>query len=167
MLKKSAPIGMITVILLVALALMGVAYGAWTDRLNIGGTVNTGKLSVSFDNSENGVLYASGTSTCDQEFSADGKSVTLTLTNGFPGFDCPLPLDIVNNGSINVKLSQPTLLWGDSNWVSMAPLSGSDLSPYNYIMPGQHAYTSLDVVVPDNAAQNATGTFSFKIDASQ
>jgi hypothetical protein len=153
----------IAFVLLIGLAAMGIAYGAWTDRLTIGGTVHTGTLSVRFDNYENGELYTN----CFYNFAEDGKSVSVTYNNAAPGDECPLPLDIVNDGSINVKLSEPVQTSGPTGWVTMKELSGADLSPYNYLMPGQHAYTSLSILVPDNAGQDGSVSFSFKIDASQ
>jgi hypothetical protein len=57
--KKSLVIGLV---LVVALATVGIAYAAWTSTLNVNGTVNTGTMNAIWDdcftNDDNGVAHA-------------------------------------------------------------------------------------------------------------
>ena len=48
--KKSLPVGTLFIILVIALALMGVGYALWSETLTISGTVNTGEVDVEFLN---------------------------------------------------------------------------------------------------------------------
>ena len=80
--KKSLPIS-IALILLIALSTLGLAYGAWTDQLNINGTASTGTFDVKMDL----LWYAAEVPGCTAAISADGKTLTVTIANAYPGYD--------------------------------------------------------------------------------
>ena len=49
--KKALPIGTIFMILVIALAFLGVGYALWSETLTISGTVSTGEVDVEFSHS--------------------------------------------------------------------------------------------------------------------
>ena len=98
--KKSLPIS-IALILLIALATLGLAYGSWTDQLNINGTVGTGTFDVRMDS-----LYMDFAAPgCDAAISADGKTLTVTIANAYPGYSCAGGVSIKNVGTVPAKIN--------------------------------------------------------------
>jgi hypothetical protein len=97
--KKSR---LIALTLVVALMLMGTAYAAWTQTINVNSTVSTGELEVSIMDVEGVVAYWGG----DAAYSMDeigtsytgtieGDTITFEGTNFFPG--------MINRGITTVK----------------------------------------------------------------
>ncbi|MFQ5931944.1 MAG: hypothetical protein ACE5MM_06025, partial [Nitrospiraceae bacterium] len=89
--RRSLPIGTLFVVLVVALAAIGVGYGLWSQSLFIRGTVQTGNVSAEFrgafsdddgqvddasldagDTGDCPISSASGPSSCDPAASEDG-----------------------------------------------------------------------------------------------
>jgi len=88
-------------ILLVALASLGLAYGAWADTLNINGTVTTATFDVSMDY----MYYDFDAEGCSAVVSEDGKTLTVTIANAYPGYHCGGGVQIRNLGSIPAKIN--------------------------------------------------------------
>jgi hypothetical protein len=107
MMKKSASLGMITVVLLVSLALMGVAYGAWSSPLYINGTVNTASFNVHFSSAS---MTACGpTATClGGVKSGDNKTVEYSVIKAYPDLSSTVSFTIQNDSNIPVKVSVST-----------------------------------------------------------
>jgi hypothetical protein len=98
--KKSLPIS-IALILLIALSTLGLAYGAWSDQLNINGTVTTGTFNVSMDY----IYYDYDVAGCTAALSADGKTLTVTVANAYPGYHCGGGVSIRNLGTVPAKIN--------------------------------------------------------------
>lgn len=111
----------IALALVVAIALMGAGYAAWTDKLYVENTVNTGRLDVDFTKVEK-----IGTDPCwvtvtskivpdgDPETCGDkntGNPVTnndklqLTVENAWPGAVVQRRITVTNLGTIPVKIN--------------------------------------------------------------
>lgn len=99
--KKSLPIS-IALILLIALSTLGLAYGAWSDTLHINGTASTGTFNVIMIAPGYVDYYQPG---CDSNVSADGKTLTVTVTNAYPGFHCAGGVVIKNLSSVAAKIN--------------------------------------------------------------
>ena len=106
--KKTLPFGMIVVILLIAMATMGVAYGYWTDFVKINGSVTNGTMNVEW------FFYGNSDTNCTYSMDASNHTLTITGTNAVPssnsqasGFWCETYLGVKNTGTIPVKLSNP------------------------------------------------------------
>ena len=52
MFKKSLPIGTMFMILVIALALLGVGYSLWSETLTIEGNVQTGEVDVALSDAD-------------------------------------------------------------------------------------------------------------------
>jgi predicted ribosomally synthesized peptide with SipW-like signal peptide len=91
----------LTILMVVALATIGVAYGAWTDQLNINGNVTTGTFDVRMD-----YLYVdAAVAGCNAAISADGKTLTVTIANAYPGYACGGGVSIRNLGTVAAKIN--------------------------------------------------------------
>jgi len=127
-------IGLLSLALVLALGTLGVGYAMWSDTLQIEGDVNTGELSVKFasqydndvndnDPTEAGSWNVSGTkpvwtgqrhdkdvasttSTFNQE---EGKSARIIVATGYPCYWGSVIWDVLNDGTIPVKLHSITL----------------------------------------------------------
>ena len=145
--RKAIPVGTLFMILILALAALGVGYGLWSKLLLINGTINTGVVDAIFyeaftddDNVENNelkddgddVVCPVGGGSCDPkafgpnpdrydkdvgecfaivDLQADPTKETLKVTveNGYPSYHCTVWFDILNNGSIPLKIQSLTL----------------------------------------------------------
>jgi hypothetical protein len=90
-------------VLLIALASLGLAYGAWQETLTINGTVSTGNFDVIIEGAyadDYGAPYAD----CNLQVVNDNQ-VTLTITNGYPGYLCEGGAIIRNKSSVPVKIN--------------------------------------------------------------
>lgn len=101
---KTAKLGAIFLISIMALAGVGASYAMWNDTLIMDVTVSTGTVSVewSIDNVHD-------TEPLDKDVSSieaviDGKEMTVTITNAYPCITYHLFFDIHCTGSIPVHL---------------------------------------------------------------
>jgi hypothetical protein len=104
-------------VLVLAIASLGLAYGAWSQTLTINGTANTGTLEAHF---ETLVVPTDWYAKFDgSTISADGKTLTLNVTNVYPGFSQAFTFDVENGGSIPVVV--PAIeLQGKPAWLNVA-----------------------------------------------
>jgi len=94
--------GAIPILLIFALTITGFAYAHWAKTLFIGGTVETGTLECKFvpplvmdDNEiDKNVGGHSG------YISDDGKSIIITITNAYPGYEVYTVFKVKNTGSV-------------------------------------------------------------------
>lgn len=105
----------ITLILVLALGLLGGAYAAWHDVLQAKGTVATGNIDVVFTKAESndpGESLDPSSPEGDKKhvgstevaISEDGKKLIVTIENGYPGYESEICYCVVNNGTVPVKL---------------------------------------------------------------
>ncbi len=95
--KRVAPLGLLSIALLLALCLTGVGYAAWTDEISIDGTAETGYLEVGLSP---GACSAPGIITCSV---TDPHTLVVTLTNPGAGtYTCGFIIE--NTGTIPVKI---------------------------------------------------------------
>jgi hypothetical protein len=129
-------IGILSLVLIVVLASIGIGYAMWSDKVTISGDVNTGILTVKiasqYDNDASnqndpkvagswdfsgatpvwtGDRYtknvASATSTYDTK---DGRWAAIHITNGYPCYWGSSAWDVHNIGTIPVKLFKQQLV---------------------------------------------------------
>ncbi|XMB85532.1 hypothetical protein RJG79_08895 [Mycoplasmatota bacterium WC44] len=96
--------------LVLTLMLSAFSYAYWTDTLTVTGTAETGELSVIFccdavDPDDNS-MYINTTSSV----SVDGKYLTVTFDNLYPGARGKVVACIQNNGDIPAKLTNMKLV---------------------------------------------------------
>lgn len=108
--------------LVVAIALAGAGYAAWTDTLQINTTVKTGRLDVYFDNSVNGINSMSEHVEGKVTYQRDGSDnndrdiANITLSNLYPGATADFTLKILNNSTIPVIMNPITYETSFGQW---------------------------------------------------
>ncbi|WP_027717940.1 hypothetical protein [Desulfovirgula thermocuniculi] len=156
-------------LLVLAFALMGAAFAAWTETLNINGSVATGNLDVAFSSATSN--DPQGTNDPDQNYdvgvttatiSDDQNTLTITAANTYPGYTATVTYKVKNTGSIPVKLTGVTV----NN--SHSQITVSATQPNNAIIPvGGEWEGTITHTVNDNAAENATYTYTATVNAVQ
>jgi hypothetical protein len=130
--KKSLPMTAIVVILILALASLGVSYGLWSDTLEINGVVHTGYVDahMTLGEVDQGEYVPNGTNDdlevelkdvaeCTAElkpgplgdapdYDTPPDKVDISITNGYPSFHCYVEIDVANAGTIPIKVKPPS-----------------------------------------------------------
>lgn len=102
----------LALILILALAGMGVAYGLWYEDLYIFGTVSTGVLDVELIAGEEFDVEEKDFGTCVADV-VDGV-LTIDVDNAYPSYECWVPFEVWNTGTIPVHLT-PLEWWDGAN----------------------------------------------------
>jgi len=156
--KKSLPMTAVVVILLVALATMGVAYGLWAKTLYINGTVNTGNVDAEFSGPVFWDEEAKDVGTCEAWLSATNQAndtLNILITNGYPSYWCFVAFDVHNTGSIPIHVHQPELAAPPEVTVLVDGCYAQD-TQLHY---SEQAWCQLKIHVEQGAAQGASYTF--------
>jgi hypothetical protein len=129
--KKALPVGTMFLILVIALAAVGVGYAFWSETLTIQGTVQTGEVDVEFStylpvecvDTQTGLCeeepaLKDGAANCTVEWGKnntdegdDGSDLlTVTVTGMYPSYHCKVSFDVTSTGNVpvHVKWPEPT-----------------------------------------------------------
>jgi predicted ribosomally synthesized peptide with SipW-like signal peptide len=129
-------IGLIALIVVLSLGIIGVGYAAWTQTLNVSGTVTAATFGVKFENAASNDAGTavdpsnagswtfsgtgippytwSGTNLTQNVASTTGvittvtktnDTLTITLTNAYPGYFGSVAADVLNTGTVPVKMT--------------------------------------------------------------
>jgi len=171
MFKKGLPIGTIVVILVIALAAIGVGYGLWSKVLFIGGTVNTGNVNADFDaanTTDPGTTIDPGSDKNVGSCEVTGAltdELTVTIVNGYPGYSCDVYFYVTNTGSIPVKVQAYNLTGVPAELVVTTtglPI-GTQIEPATQIEGSGEALGDLHIRVLQEAEELASYSFSAAI----
>jgi len=159
-------------VLVLAFALIGGAYAAWTDTLYINATVGTGYLDTYFSSAAsndpgstadpgqpNSLNVGKTEAAVD---SADNQKIDVTLTNVYPGYQSAVTFVITNDGTIPVKVSLNI-----ANTNPEVDVSISGITAGQVINPGATATGVLNNVIADSAEMNSNYSYSVTITAAQ
>jgi hypothetical protein len=126
-------------VLILALATIGVGYGLWAKTLVIEGKVRTGELNAiysiervaeswDFNNPIGEEWEGKDVALCEAVLDASGlkpdlpntgpQAIKVTITNSYPSFNCFVLYDITNTGSIPIKVHLPEYSKDGITWVS-------------------------------------------------
>ncbi|MEJ2353039.1 MAG: hypothetical protein P8Y03_24895 [Anaerolineales bacterium] len=169
--RKPVPVLFMSLMLVFVLASTGVAYGLWTQTLQILGAVTTDKLNVQWE------IEPGSDAACTIPNPQDLTVVDVTLDDAVPGDEIHCYLKLVNNGNIPVEIiSDEVIPISPLGW---EPAEGSDYCAppnanqgpiyINYVngvgmtlAPGGETSTSLEICVEDYAVQNTP--YEFKVE---
>ncbi|HZD57390.1 MAG TPA: hypothetical protein VE136_11735 [Anaerolineales bacterium] len=174
--RKPVPVLFMSVMLVFVLASAGVAYGLWTQTLQILGAVTTDGLNVEW-------VITSGEPICSLD-PTDPTTVHVTIEDAVPGTVQTCNFRIVNSGNIPVTITSETvsedppgswLLADGSAYIPTAPPNTNGGPIYvsyvnnqgSVLNPGDQVATSLDIAVEDTAQQNTTYNFKVEVVVSQ
>jgi hypothetical protein len=176
--KKSLPFG-IALVLLIALASLGLAYGAWTETLTINGNVTTGTFDPQFYGM--GVFYEedpADAATCT--ITNTPLEVTISIQNAYPGFHCEGGGTIQNYGSVPVTIhdwpeapSTPFLtVYLHNTSMAVVPDGGSFVIPVDDpLINGYTVYggISFDFTMPasETGSEGLDYDFTYTLQATQ
>lgn len=135
--KRMFSINTIAMLLILALATVGVGYGLWSQVLVIEGTVNTGEMDAGLSIKEIDELYDfnarcpdGGEYSIGQDCDDDGSlnddwewenkdvaecsaqlidpyTMEVTLRNAYPSYNCFIKWDVHNSGTIPIHIYRP------------------------------------------------------------
>jgi hypothetical protein len=137
-------LGLLVLVLVLAVASLGVGYAFWTENLFINATVASGDLDVVFDGSAS-IVDADGVALGTITPALDGKTATLSITNAYPGAVITVPVTFKNEGSI------PAIV-GEDYWMDPA---GND----EYFVLADATLPTAAIAVGDTAS----GTFTLTV----
>lgn len=180
--RKSLPVLVLSLGVILALAFAGVAYGLWAEELTLEGTVETGEVDVglSLDGiSElvwvNGYLQdepaeKAPAANCSADLSdsdpgSDGmETLTVTVEGAYPGWRCEVDFNVENLGTVPVLVHQPEQISGP-DWVTFMDCYDNDTQ----LESGYAAWCTLVIEFfnEDGVEENSTYTFEFSILAHQ
>jgi hypothetical protein len=166
MFKKTLPAGVIFILLLAALVTMGIAYGAWTQQLNINGTANTGTFDVVFYYPFFDEVDPAGVGDCQMARLDDGHTIQVTITNGYPGYLCEGGATYQNLGTVPAEIVSVQQITNNVPWTgvfSTTPPTDGVINPAEIDSGGFW----VNFQVPEDAQEGQTYTFSYRIVAEQ
>ncbi len=170
---------MISLVLVLALAVAGFSFAAWTEAININGTVNTGDIDPIFTaafTNDDGVVNDEQLDPGDDgtdpgqdknvasktaAISGDQKTVTCTINNGYPGYHADTFVTIKNDGSVPVTITGAVVDAPAEVTVTTDGIEGQTLDAGASITGVVHQ------TVNDNAAETDTYNYTVTITAAQ
>jgi hypothetical protein len=198
--RKVVSFSVMMLLILLALASLGVGYGLWSQTLFINGTVHTGEMDANLslkevDQTEDyndacpGGGYTIGKD-CDgdgqlnDDMEAEGKDVAectaafrdpytleVTISNGYPSFNCFVLYDVHNTGTIPIHVYRPDYFYAGEYMggaINTAELHVNGWPPICYddgvqLHPGEEVVCALHIHVNQPAEELSTYTFQVKV----
>lgn len=162
--------------LMIALAMTGVAFAHWSETLYISGTVSTGEVDADFDSASSndppGTVdpgYDKNVG-CTEVTGIGTKTLTVTVTNGYPCYSSRIDYAITNTGTIPVKIQSIEI---EPTNFTLASASGSNdgevyvevtgIAVGDQIDPSQEKNGDLEIHIEQCAEEKATYTFTVTI----
>jgi hypothetical protein len=164
---KFLPVGILFMVLVMALAALGVGYGHWTKTLDINGSVTTGEVNADFDSastSDTGIDpgYTKDVGTCTVS-GVGTQTLTITVDNAYPSYTCDVDFTITNTGTIPLKVNALSLTGGAPE----VTVDWTTVAVGQQIEPGEEAPGDIHIHVEQCAAENTTYTFDAQIELIQ
>jgi hypothetical protein len=116
-------IAIIILIAVLTLGALGTAYAAWAQNLFINGTVSSGTYAVSFKSvapptASNDTL--AGLSAEMATTTVANDTLSITITNAYPGYTTTIPYVIQNTGTVPLSISLSTVSGKNPpNWLTV------------------------------------------------
>lgn len=153
---------LIALTMVVALMMVGAGYAAWTDSTQVQGIVNTGNLDVYFVDRDNNLevetdANMSGSIKYEKLGNEVNNKAIVTVNDVYPGSEFTVNLQILNNGTMPVKLDQGSVQDVINAWGILSPYitcnmtlgNGNSINPINTpINPDDVLNISFEFKVP-------------------
>jgi len=158
-------------LLVLALASLGIGYGLWSKILFINGTVETGNVDVELslgDVWEND--HGKDVGTCFAELlMIDGATqpnkLHVEVGNGYPSYECFVEFDVHQKGSIPVLVYQPIFTVLPPAAEVTVSLMNCYADPTQLDFPSETAWCTLYIHVEQDAIQSHMYSFEGTIEA--
>ena len=151
----------LTMVAIMSLGLLGVGYALWSETLHINGTVSTGNVGVELSGPViiewgPGEALKPTIANCAGVLSADGNSITVTVTNAYPSYECYVIFDVHGVGNVPAHVHQPEKMSGPS-WVRLVTFAcTTPVPPATPVCTP--TYNPADPTNPDPALWTPTAT---------
>ncbi len=158
----------LSLILLVALVVLGLGYARWTETLNINGTVNTGRLDAElsegdcWDSEPEGKDFSKITCQLDPN---NSKKLLVTVSNAYPSIKYYCEFDVHNTGTIPLDIDKVSVDRGDLP--DEATLVVTGIQPGVQIHPCERKIGKIYLHLGNDAEEEMTYNFSITIDVGQ
>ena len=163
---KTAKIGVLFLVSIMALAGTSAGYALWFDDLTIDGTINTGTFNVDWsidavhDDEEAGKDVSSIAAVMDN---IEGvKTMTVTLTNAYPCINYYVDFDLLSIGTVPAHFTDWVITKPDYVDISITPLNVAGEDQLQLHENG-HFYGTLHIHLTNAAPEGQTGTITFTI----
>ncbi len=162
---KPARVGVLFMSIVVMLAMVGVGSALWSEVLDISGTVETGNVDVEFsigDIEEND----HGKEVADCLARLDENLLQIFILGGYPSYECWVPFDVHNVGSVPVHIYHP-------QWTVLPPTEAVTFSMVRcyeedtQLHFDEQAFCWLYIHVEQEALQGETYVFEGFLEARQ
>lgn len=94
--SRKKTVTLFSLLAMVALLSLGLAYANWNDNLTISGNVQTGTLDVAFQSNSWG-------ENCTVTVMDNGNTLDVQMANAYPGLTCTVHAVVKNVGSVPAK----------------------------------------------------------------
>ena len=162
--RRSLPIGIIVMILMMALAALGVGYAWWTEQLTATGTIQTGSIDVQIKSISTQEDDPLDVASCTPTLSIDNKILTVTIDNAYPEYACTVRFNFVNLGSVPAKITSMSLPIEEGEF-GIIP-SGALISKPR-LDPASPQGADFYIRIQPGAQQKASYQFNFGIGVTQ
>jgi len=104
---KTAKIGVLFLVALMALTGVTAGYAMWSETININGTVTTGTVGIKWSYvtdsaTDDEISGKETTSSVSASLSADENTLTVTILGAYPCITYSVPFDITSTGTVPV-----------------------------------------------------------------
>lgn len=107
--RTLAPIGIITLALLLALTTLGAVYAAWSQTLSVSGQVSTGTVAAAIGQTHvdsNDPLKAASCELNVRKTSMADDTVEMIVRNAYLGYSCTGKFKVANKGTLPLKVNE-------------------------------------------------------------
>jgi hypothetical protein len=169
--RNKLPVGALFIVLVLALAMVGVGYGLWADKLYIDGTVATGTVDVMFSDDPwaREEDHGKEVGNCEAQvgdMNSENDLLTIEVTNTYPSYECWVEFEVLSVGSIPVHIYQPDL--GPLPPANEVTVSLDTCYPDDYqLHQGGSANCTIYIHVEQAAQQDSRYSFAATIEARQ
>jgi predicted ribosomally synthesized peptide with SipW-like signal peptide len=159
--RKSLPIGIIVMILMMVLSALGVGYAWWTEQLSASGSIQTGTIDIKLERLEAAENDELNAGRCSYKLSGDNKVVTVTLENVYPNYVCTIHYRLNNFGTIPAKITNINLPILTGEFVVIPRLDETML------LSSEPVEGEFYIEIRDKALEAATYKFDLSFDVIQ
>jgi hypothetical protein len=172
--RRTATTGLLFFGVVIALAMMGLVYGSWAERINIGGQVETGNINIKpqvagvFKSDLKGKKVADCEVKVGDENTQTKKTpIRVKIENGYPGFSCKIWLDLENKSTVPIETSGYIVnnTQGALQVAFSADTGDKGDCHDKQLNPGQNSKTWCDFTVYVTKLAKQETTYNFEIHA--
>jgi hypothetical protein len=172
--RKSLPIGVMFLLLIVALASLGVVYGHWSKYLWVKGRVETGDVNAELslgpitDNETVKDIASCTAALYDDPSSPDNipEVLKVTMHDGYPQYECTVEFDVHSVGTIPIRVSRPYWI-AEPNWTALQVSFDPCYPDGVQLHKSERDWCTLRIWVNQEADQHAVYEFKAEIYAVQ